>query len=503
MAEVYLTRPVKQFSGSRQPLADLALEGFEALLASGGAPPDRLLITAAHPYELAGISGPELAEVLGRRARELSLDIAVEFYGNPGIEEPTAHLAASAAGAALVHEAARRVASGDCRSIAVLGVEQMRLTERSRTTEALRSLIHPEERDSGLTMPALGALLTRRLESEFPGLSGALTALTIANRRRTVANPRAHIRKALRLEDLDSERNPVVSDPLRLFDVAPTSSGYAGLFLTAGPGPLETQVVVAGIGRGLDRLSVARRAELSRSAATTEAMEELLNGLGWTPDEFHRSVAYAEIHDAFPIIEFLGLLDCHLVPDGDPVGAVRSGRFDNDGACPVNALGGVMGGHPIGATGVGQIVELYLQAVGRSEVKLDAGPPHFAFAFNVGGPLTYNCVTLLAAFRSGAGLPRKFELSRRPHAVAGDIRRDPPDGVTGTARILSTTRLEFPPAGREAPCHIALVETGRGARVVPCLEEPPGAGALMELVRTNGHVSAVPVTRHTERKSAG
>src|SRR5512140_296972 len=202
MAIVHLSRPVKQFSGSRQPLTEIALEGFEALLASGGPPPEVLLLTSAHPFELAGIAGPELARIVAARAQELGLSTRVEFYANPGLEESTAHFAASAAGAALFHEGARRVARGEVVRLAVLGVEQMRLTERETTTQALRSLIHPEERSTGLTMPALGALLTRRFEVDFPGLSRALTALTIANRSRTAANPRAHMRKTIRLEEI-------------------------------------------------------------------------------------------------------------------------------------------------------------------------------------------------------------------------------------------------------------------------------------------------------------
>jgi acetyl-CoA acetyltransferase len=496
---VYLSRPVKQFSGSRQSLEYLALEGFEALLASGGPPPELLLITTAHPFELAATTGTDVAYALTRRAHELGLSMQVEFYANPGTSEPTAHLAASAAGAALVHEGARRVARGEVKRLAVLGVEQMRLTEREATTQALRGLIHPEERSTGLTMPALGALLTRRFEAEYPGLPQALTALTIANRSRTVANPRAHMRKSIRLEEISGDRNPIVSDPLRLFDVAPTSSGYAGLFLSGEPGPHATQVVVAGIGRGLDLLSVARRflsvngsSRLPGSAATREAMNELLTGLGWSPAEFQRRVSYAEIHDAFPIIEFLSLLDSGLAAPETIVNDILSGAFDRGGRLPVNVMGGVMGGHPIAATGVGQIVELYLQAMGRSETKV-AGPDlHYAFALNVGGPLTYNCVTLLCACPSRGGRAPEFRLSERSHATVADLDTGMgPALVAGPARILSGTRLEFPPPGYPTPCHIALVTSPGATQFVACLGEPPPPGSLAHLVQTNGHLSAL------------
>jgi acetyl-CoA C-acetyltransferase len=492
MAAVYLSRPVKQFSGSRQPLAELALEGFEAILASGGPPPDHLLVVSAHPCELAGITGFDLASWLAGRARELGIPTRVEFYANPGLEESTAHLAASAAGAAVLHEGVRRVAHGEARSVAVLGVEQMRLADRDALTQALRGLIHPEERATGITMPALGALLTRRHEVDFPDLGRALTALTVGNRSRTTGNRRAHMRKALRLEDVTTDRNPLVSEPLRLFDVAPASSGYAGLVLSREPGPLPVQVMVAGIGRGLDRLGVAGRPLRHHSAATREAMDELLNGLGWTPAEFRRSVAHAEIHDAFPITEFLGLLDCGLAGRDEIVPDILGGAFEPGGRLPVNVMGGVMGGHPIAATGLGQVAELYHQALGRAETKLALDYPHYAFAFNAGGPLTYNCVTLLCAFRSEEGPPRDFQLSPRPHPVAADIDASVENGlVEGPAQVLGATRLEFPPPGFESPCRIALVRTAAGSHFVRCLDDAAFQDEQVELIRTNGHLSAV------------
>jgi acetyl-CoA acetyltransferase len=76
-----------------------------------------------------------------------------------------------------------------------------------------------------------------------------------------------------------------------------------------------------------------------------------------------------------------------------------AGRWLPTGALPVNATGGVMGGHPIAATGVGRSWSFYLEATGRPRGR-DSGPDGgYALAFNVGGPLTYNGVTLLSAFR--------------------------------------------------------------------------------------------------------
>jgi hypothetical protein len=223
-------------------------------------------------------------------------------------------------------------------------------------------------------------------------------------------------------------------------------------------------------------------------------MTELLAEIGWTPQELRREIAYAEIHDAFPVIEFLGLMDCELSDERDVVEDILSGAFEPEGRCPVNVMGGVLGGHPIAATGVGQVVELCLQALRRSENLVPVEFPHYMFAFNVGGPLTYNCVTLLCAYSSAQGSPLDFRISQRPHSTAADL--DLTNGgllEPGPARVLSATRLEFPPPGVRRPCHVALVESEQCAGIVRGFEGMD-TGTIVNLVRRKGRLKAVPVS---------
>src|SRR5437016_4228374 len=122
MRPVYLSHAVKQFSGSREPLEDLAFEGLWSAL-QAGARPDLVLVVCAHPLELADVAGEELATRLARRLAAAGRRIRVEFFSNPSIWQASAHLAASSAGAAVFHEAARRVAAGEEQTILALGVE--------------------------------------------------------------------------------------------------------------------------------------------------------------------------------------------------------------------------------------------------------------------------------------------------------------------------------------------------------------------------------------------
>lgn len=465
MNRAFISHPVKEFSGSKEPLPALFQRALEASIEAGAFPVDAVLVVAAHPLELAGITGEELAEAGARHLEARGLSTPVEFFSNPGLYEPSAHLAASAAGAALFHEGVRRVVNGEVGRLAVIGLEQMKVTDRATTTRALRSLIHDEEKRVGLTMPALGALLERRLAVDRPGLDEILWDLTYANRWLAESNPRAHIRKRFNRAEAESERNPLVSDPLRLWGVAPTSSGFAGLVLSREVPDDPVQVQVAGLGSGIDRVAVSRRPSLRSSAATRAAMSSLAAGLGMRPEEIGERVAYAEVHDAFPIIEFLGLVDCGLVrPGDDPIESVRRGDFLPTGRLPVNLSGGVMGGHPLGATGIGQIVELYLQATDRSEILIHKQTPHYSLAFNVGGALTYNFVTLLAVTREpGEVGPFAFSL-RAPFARGElDLSFEPTLAPGDDARVVSHTRLFVPPPGFETPWNIALLEGGSGA----------------------------------------
>lgn len=484
MNRVFVHHPVKQFSGSKEPLRVLLARALDGLLNQGLEEVDRVLIVSAHPLELANISPQELAAAGEEHLRSRGKTWPVEFFANPSIYVESAHLAASSAGAALFHEGVRRVATGDCRSLAVIGLEQMRLTDRATTTRALRSLIHEDEKKVGLTMPALGALLERGLVDEYPGLEKALSDLTFANRRLAEANPRAHIRKRFNRSDAETDHNPMISEPLRLWGVAPTSTGYAALVLSREPDDSSIHLQVASLGSGIDKLAVSRRTTLGSSRATRGAMAELASTFGEEPSKIASMLSYAEIHDAFPIIEFLGLADCGLTGDIDPVMAVRRGDFFPGGRLPVNLSGGVMGGHPLGATGIGQIVELYLQATGRAEVSVPMRYPHYSLAFNVGGALTYNFVTLLAAshnphdigpFRLSVGPPFRrndFDLSYQP-----TLRK------TASARVLSYTRLFVPPPGFEAPWTIALVEGKGGSEFVAGNGKPLERGKRVRLQR--------------------
>jgi acetyl-CoA acetyltransferase len=463
---------VKKFHGGREGLEEAAMAGALALLdACGGAPLDAILLGSAHPYEFGGLTGPDLAERTAATLRARGAAVPVEFFSRPGVYVPEAALAASANGADLLHEAALRVARGERRAIGVLALEQMRLRETAETTAILRSLIHEEERRYGLTMPALGALLEAYAVTRVQGLDRALRELIFQNRRNAMANPRAHVRKALSAEDYETEKNPVVSDPLRLWGVAPVSSGYAALRVACEPSG-ERAVRVVGFGQGLDRVSVAARARFLRSRATAQAMANLDACLGRPFSEVRGDVRYAEIHDAFPIIEYQGLVDTGLLDEATAVRDILAGATAPGARIPVNLSGGVMAGHPVGATGVGQIVELAIEGLGLSEKARSWPLPHYALALNVGGPATYNCVTLLRVETPGdSAPPATIDLPRRFERADFDLTFPNGNLPAREGRVISATRLFYPPPGYPSPTEVVFVELP-DRRVFAAPDEP-------------------------------
>ncbi|MFN0150352.1 MAG: thiolase C-terminal domain-containing protein [bacterium] len=497
---VYLSAPVKAFSGNKESLEDATLAGVLALLdACGAEAPELVLLGSAHPLEFGGLLGGELACLLARALRARGITTPVEFYAKPGLYVRDASLSASANGAELLHEAALRVARGERRSIGVLAVEQMRLKEREARTEILRSLIHEEEKRCGATMPSLGALLESYAVSRVRGLDAALRELIYLNRANACNNPRAHVRKTIRPSDYDGERNPLVSDPLRLWGVAPTSSGYAGIRIGCErPGPRAVRI--AAIGQGLDRVAVSARDSFLRSRATAAAMANLPACCGMSPAEIRAGIRYAEIHDAFPIIEYQGLVDTGILDEEGAVEAILAGVIAPSGRLPVNLSGGVMGGHPIGATGLGQIVELYLQGMSLAETGRAWPTPHLSIALNVGGPATYNCITLLRVIDAGdADTAVRLDLPRRIERGDLDVSIDWGRYTEPHGRVVARTRLFYPPAGYPAPHEILFVETA-GTRLFAIGDGAEIAvGDSVALHRTNGAVHAragVDAARH-------
>jgi len=322
-----------------------------------------------------------------------------EFEGQTGISNALAHdLAAvpaysarvdqtSASGGAGVYAAWQSVASGASDMTLLVGGERMTHRTTAEATDVIASLTHPVEYKHGVTLPSFAGLTARRYLERYDAPRESLGRVAVKNHRNGVDNPHAQFRTEV---DLDTVlESPIVADPLRLYDFCPITDGSAALLCcpeSVAREYTDEYAVVSGIGGATDTHVVHERADPTTMGGVAESAADAYRMADAGPDD----VDVAELHDMFTILEFLQSEDLGFFEKGEGWKAVEEGVTDRDGDLPINTSGGLKSkGHPLGASGVAQVYEIYKQ------VTRDAGPRQVdaetALACNVGG--FGNCVT--------------------------------------------------------------------------------------------------------------
>ena len=322
-----------------------------------------------------------------------------EFEGQTGIPNALAHdLAAvpaytaridqtSASGGAGVYAAWQSVASGASEMTLLVGGERMTHRSTAEATDVIASLTHPAEYKHGVTLPAFAGLTARHYLERYDAPRESLGRVAVKNHKNGVDNPHAQFQKEV---DLDTVlESPIVADPLRLYDFCPITDGSAGLLLcpeSVARKYTDEYAVVSGIGGATDTHVVHERADPTTMGGVVNSAEEAYRMADAGPDD----VDVAELHDMFTILEFLQSEDLGFFEKGAGWKAVEDGVTDRDGDLPINTSGGLKSkGHPLGASGVAQVHEIYTQVTGNAgprQVDAETG-----LACNVGG--FGNCVT--------------------------------------------------------------------------------------------------------------
>ncbi|QCC48168.1 thiolase family protein [Halobellus limi] len=322
-----------------------------------------------------------------------------EFEGQTGVPNALAHdLSAvpaytaridqtSSSGGAGVYAAWQSVASGASEMTLLVGGEKMTHRTTAEATDVIASLTHPVEYKHGLTLPSFAGLTARHYLDKYDAPRESLGKVAVKNHRNGVDNPHAQFRKEV---DLDTVlESPIVADPLRLYDFCPITDGSAALMFcpeSVAREYTDEYAVVSGIGGATDTHVVHERADPTTMGGVVNSSEQAYEMADVGPED----VDVAELHDMFTILEFLQSEDLGFFEKGEGWKAVEEGVTDRDGELPINTSGGLKSkGHPLGASGVAQVYEIYEQVVG------DAGPRQVeaetALACNVGG--FGNCVT--------------------------------------------------------------------------------------------------------------
>ena len=293
----------------------------------------------------------------------------------------------SASGGAGIYTAWQSVASGASELTLLVGGEKMTHVSTAESTDIIASLTHDVEYKHGVTLPSFAGLTARAYLERYDAPRESLAEVAVKNHANGSLNPRAQFQETVDRETV--LESPVVADPLRLYDFCPITDGSAALLFCPAEDAAEytdEYVTVEGIAGATDSHAVHQRTEPTVMNGVVESGAQAMEQADTGPAE----IDVAELHDMFTILEFLQMEGLGLAPQGRAWEQVMEGRTRRDGELPVNTSGGLKSkGHPLGATGVAQAVELYEQLTGvAGDRQVDA---ETGLACNVGG--FGNCVT--------------------------------------------------------------------------------------------------------------
>ena len=300
-----------------------------------------------------------------------------------GIFRPAVRVeAACASGGVAVSQACLAIASGEYKTALVIGAEKMTDAFSPQTAMALMGAGSEEERQAGLSFVGLYALMAQKYLADFGASQEDLAWVAVKNHFHGSLNHLAQFPFEITLEQV--LKSPMVADPLKLLDCSPISDGAAGLVLASERWAKKLRkknIWITASVQTSGTLSLAARESLTSIAATKEAGKRAKKQAGIEG----RDVSLLEVHDCFTIAEILALEDLGIYKEGEGFVAVRNGEVRIGGKRPVNLSGGLKAcGHPVGATGVKQIVEIYNQLKGRGGKK-QIKKAKVGLAHNVGG----------------------------------------------------------------------------------------------------------------------
>jgi acetyl-CoA C-acetyltransferase len=291
--------------------------------------------------------------------------------------------AASASGGLAFRQGYLAVASEQHDIVVVGGAEKMSDTNPAELIETLASGADREwEGFFGATLPSLWAMIARRHMHEYGTTQEQLARVVVKNHKNGKLNPMAQYQSELKLEVILNA--PRVAEPLGVFDCAPASDGAAAVVIC----PMEKAkkicdqpIKIMGSGQASDTMALHDRKDITRIDSTVFAAKRAFQ----LANKTIKDIDVAELHDSYSISEILAIEDLGIVEKGQGGKFIEEGLTDLKGEFPTNTSGGLKArGHPPGATGVAQIVEIVTQLrgeAGERQVK-DA---NFGLTHNLGG----------------------------------------------------------------------------------------------------------------------
>ena len=298
-----------------------------------------------------------------------------------------------ASGASAIKVGTMAVASGMADVVLVVGGELMRKVTGWNATDIVATMLHTEaEYNMGLTLPGFGGMFTRMYMEKYGLTERDLALVAVKDHENGAKNKYAHVQIPCTIEAIaDGPEadvvNQYVAEPLRMYSTCPVTDGAAAVLLVNMDAPIAKEfkkkpVRIAGVASATDTHCVHNRADPLKLEAVRIAGEKAYQMAGMGP----KDIDFAELHDAFVILELAISEEIGLFERGKSFLAVRNGETRLDGRLPINPSGGLKSkGHPVGGTGVSQVVELVRQLRGEAEEGRQVKDPKVGMSVNFGG----------------------------------------------------------------------------------------------------------------------
>jgi acetyl-CoA C-acetyltransferase len=296
---------------------------------------------------------------------------------------PATHVeSACASGGVAFRQAFLEVASGASEIVLAGGVEKM--TDGADVTEVLATAADQEyEVYQGITFPGLYAIIARAHMHEYGTTREQLAAVAVKNHRNGAKNPNAQFRSEVTAEQVMN--STMVADPLRLLDCSPVSDGGAAVIVASmdvAKKLKKNPLRIIASAQASDSIALHSRKSVTTLGSVVKAAEKAYKMGGIKPSD----VDLVEVHDCFTIAEIVATEDLGFFEKGKGGQAAADGQTSIEcNLIPVNTSGGLKSkGHPVGATGIAQIIELYEQLNGKAGAR-QVPNPHIGMAQNMGG----------------------------------------------------------------------------------------------------------------------
>lgn len=301
--------------------------------------------------------------------------------------------AACASGALAFKKAYHAIKAGEYDIVVAAGAEKM---TDLKGTDAISTLMGAGDQEwesaIGLTFSGLYALIARAHMRQYGTTREQMAMVSVNNHKNGMHNPYAQFRKEITVKDV--LESLMIADPLTLLDCSPITDGAAAIVMVSEKlaKNFTNPIWVLGSGQASDTLALHDRKSMTEMVATKVAARHAYEQAGLEPNDMD----LAEVHDCFSINEIIAVEDLGFCEKGKGGKFVEEGNIAIGGKIPVNTTGGLKSiGHPVGATGIRQLVDITRQLRGELPAPIQVRGARRGIALNIGGSGATAVVTIL------------------------------------------------------------------------------------------------------------